>query len=145
MAIVFDPSFRYWQYKDSGTVKVTKDVNPDEPEVSINSIETTINTDNNSNNEKKISYYDIDDVDVTNCTFSEFCKAIKFVKENCSTIDFDEKLLNSFSNQFSEDEKVDFYKLFDDYRLDCARNGNILLFQQYYRIELAAYNVKFRL
>ncbi len=142
MAIVFDSSnLRCWQWKDSGTVKVTKDVNPKEPEVNLKSIKTTINTDNNSSNEKKLSYYDIDDIDVRNCTFSEFCKAIKFVKENCSTISYDEKLLNSFSNQFAEDEKMDFYQFFDDYGWDCVKNGNIQLYHQIFTIEQAAYNI----
>lgn len=141
MAIVFDPNIRFWQYKDSGTVRLTKNVIEEEPLVNVESIDTTVNINDKTTIGNKTSYYDIDDIDVRNCTFSEFCKAIKFVKENCSTISYDEKLLNSFSNQFAEDEKMDFYQFFDDYGWDCVKKGNIQLYHQIFTIEQAAYNI----
>lgn len=94
----------------------------------------------NSTPKERISYYDIKDIDISNCSFNDFCKALKFVKESVESCDYDEKLLMSFESEFDREDN-DYWSWISEYIEEIEKKGDIQLYHKVRPIVEAAWNV----
>ncbi|SFO33078.1 hypothetical protein SAMN04487831_12016 [Pseudobutyrivibrio sp. UC1225] len=81
-------------------------------------------------NTPRISYFDVQNINIHACTFDDFCDVAEFLRGSCNAFDYDKSLLESFRNQFEPEQIIDFYEFFDDYRLQCAQKGNMVLYHE---------------
>ena len=96
--------------------------------------------DDDSTPKERISYYDIKDIDISNCSFNDFCKALKFVKESVESCDYDEKLLTSLGAEF-DGEDNDYWTWISEYIEDIEKRGDIQLYHKVRPMVEAAWNV----
>ena len=129
MSVIFDVNREnLWMHSKNNNYGLNYVVEDNKAVFNIDEI--NIISENNSDN--RLSYFDVKNIDVTSCNFSDFCKAVDFAKTSCRSYDYSDTFLNSFSDTFDNEKIYNFYEYFDNYRLDCAKRGDMKI---YYEVE----------
>ncbi len=130
-----------WMHESAGNGKLNYSIINNEAQFNIDTNGADTENVGNIGRITKTSYYDVQNIDVRDCTFADFCKAIQFAKDSYSSFNYDDDLLQSFNNKIDSNEKSNYFEFFDNYRLDCAKRGDMDLYHKIVPIAQAAYNM----
>ncbi|SDI52213.1 hypothetical protein SAMN05421493_11718 [Pseudobutyrivibrio sp. 49] len=140
MAAIYDVNRQsLWVHSNSGQGKLNYTIKNDKAVFCNSNVDT--NGYDSLDATSRISYYDIQDIDVRACSFDDFCKVMQFAKDSYSSFLYDSDLLLSFKEDFSDSKMNDFYQFFEEYRLECAHNGDMKLYHKIVPIVQACYNM----
>lgn len=98
-----------------------------------------IETNSDKDSAKALSFDDVKDIDLHRCLFKDFKKALSFMRNNNSDLDFSDASIDAIKPAgFSDDKIYNFVELIEFARHTTITIGNMALFSEFQKISTAA-------